>query len=80
MVSCRTSKEVVTDVVLKQGGLRFRQHLECILFALIEKGLGVSLFLMGLSWIVGHTDKEVQGTIVILCSFKEVRVFKVLKN
>lgn len=50
---------MVAVPVHKQGGLGFRRYFERMLLALIEKGLGISLFVSGLSR--GHTDKEVQG-------------------
>ncbi len=47
---------MVAVPVHKQGGLGFRRYLERMLVALIEKGFGISLFVVGLSR--GHTDKE----------------------
>jgi hypothetical protein len=42
---------VVAVPVHKQGGLGFRRYFERMLVALIEKGLGISLFVVGLSRI-----------------------------
>lgn len=40
---------MVAVPVHKQGGLGFRRYFERMLVAFIEKGLGISLFVVGLS-------------------------------
>ena len=48
---------MVAVPVHKQGGLGFRRYFERMLVALIEKGLGISLFVSGLSRI-GRSSAE----------------------